>query len=70
MFTEEIVPLQVHRQFVRYFRMSMTTVDHLVERIRHSYIGKRRPGGKPEISLKTKVLMTINFLGSKDTCFE
>ena len=69
-FTEEIVPLQLHRQFVRYFKMSITTSNYVIQWVKKYYNERTRPGGRKEIPLRNKVLMTINFLGTKDTGFQ
>ena len=68
-FVEDVVPQQLHGQFRRYFRMSITSAYKLIDKISVHYKKRSFPGGRKEIPLEKKVLMVLNYLGSKDTGF-
>lgn len=68
-FCEKVIPLQLHQQFRRFFRMSITSVNELVELLRPHHVGKSRPSGRTDVPLEKKVLMYLNYVGSQETGF-
>ena len=69
-FSDRIVPMQIHKQFVRYFRMSFNTAQTIVNLVQPFCKERNFPGGRNVVSVRDKVMMTLNYLGSRDTGFE
>jgi hypothetical protein len=56
--------------FRRFFRMSRSTFEVLCSQIAPELETRQYPGGRPEMSVKTKALITLRFLASQETIVE
>ena len=68
-FVEDLIPMQLHQQFVRYFRMGITSAYKFIDKVASYYQTRAFPGGRQELSIEKKVLMILNYLGSRETGF-
>ena len=69
-FSDRIVPMQIHKQFVRYFRMSFNTAQTIVNLVKPYCKERQYPGGRNIVAIRDNLMMTMNYPGSRDTGFE
>ena len=68
-FVESTVPRYGFRQFRRFFRMSPTTFEHVLQRIAQFPCMQQAhlALGRPRVTTENKLLMTLRYVGSQET---